>query len=89
MTDTLAVLNPATGVFLAVDGFAYRAYGPGVFAGALALPAAWSVVRTRQARRGIELASHHVFVAMTICAALELAFVLLLPRRFETPRFED
>src|SRR5262245_33953593 len=34
----LAVLNPATGVFLAVDGFAYRAYGPGVFAGALALP---------------------------------------------------
>src|SRR5262245_21944107 len=47
----LAVLNPATGVFLAVDGFAYRAYGPWVFAGALALPAAWSVVRTVQAIR--------------------------------------
>jgi EmrB/QacA subfamily drug resistance transporter len=41
------------------------------------------------ARRGIELASHHVFIAMTACAVVQLAFVLLLPRVFEPPRFDD
>lgn len=40
------------------------------------------------ARRGLELASHHVFLAMACVALLELAFVLLLPRRFATPAFD-
>jgi ABC-type transport system involved in multi-copper enzyme maturation permease subunit len=44
----VAVLNPATGFLLAVDGFAYVRYGPFVFAGALALPCLWAILRIGQ-----------------------------------------
>jgi len=44
----LAMLNPASCFFLAVDGFAYLRYGPLVFAGAFVLPCAWAILRTAQ-----------------------------------------
>jgi ABC-type transport system involved in multi-copper enzyme maturation permease subunit len=44
----VAVLNPATSFLLAVDGFAYTRYDPFVFAGALALPCLWAMLRIAQ-----------------------------------------
>jgi ABC-type transport system involved in cytochrome c biogenesis permease component len=44
----VAVLNPATSFLLAVNGFGYIRYGPFVFAGALALPCLWAMLRIAQ-----------------------------------------
>jgi MFS family permease len=39
--------------------------------------------------RGIELATHRVFLALLACAIVAVLVVLALPRRFTTPRFEE
>jgi len=43
----------------------------------------------RYAERGVELATHHVFIGMSACTLLALAVVLALPREFVEQRFDD
>jgi EmrB/QacA subfamily drug resistance transporter len=41
------------------------------------------------ARRGVELATHNVFLGVAACTLIALAFVLALPHEFVEQRFED
>jgi hypothetical protein len=43
----------------------------------------------RYAARGVELATHDVFLGMAACTLLALAVVLALPRVFAEQRFDD